>query len=70
MVNSPEFLRTVALLFEAPAYCILLLGIFDFGQEQLNVFERELAFGAVAPVLLTKKEMPIESKKMAGIVNP
>ena len=53
VVNSPQFIFTVALLLEAPAYCIALLGIFDFGQEQISVFARELAFGAAAPVFLT-----------------
>ncbi len=53
VINSPEFIFTVALLFEAPAFCILLLGIFDLGQEQVSIFARELAFAAVVPVLLT-----------------
>ena len=52
-VSSPQFLFTVMLLLEAPAYCIALLGIFDLSQEQATVFARELTFGAVVPVLLT-----------------
>lgn len=52
-VSSPQFLFTVTLLLEAPAYCIALLGIFDFSQEQVTMFARELALGAVVPVLLT-----------------
>lgn len=53
VVNSPQFLFTVALLLEAPAYCIALLGVFDLGQEPVSVLARELAFGAAAPVVLT-----------------
>jgi hypothetical protein len=56
-VTSPEFLFTVAFLLEAPAYCILLLGILDLGQGQVSVFARELAFGAVVPVLFTLRAL-------------
>lgn len=53
VVNSPQFIFTVALLLEAPAYCIALIGVFDLGQERVSMLARELALGAAAPVLLT-----------------
>jgi hypothetical protein len=52
-IGSRQVLFTVALLLEAPAYCIGLLGILNLGQEQIGVFERQVAFGAVVPVALT-----------------
>jgi hypothetical protein len=52
-INCPEFLFTVALMVWAPAFSILLLGIFDLGQEKVSLLARELAFGSVVPVQLT-----------------
>jgi hypothetical protein len=53
IVNSPSFLFTVTLLFEAPAFCIVLLGIFDFGGSDVGPVVRQLAFAAVVPLLMT-----------------
>ncbi len=53
VVNSPSFLFTVTVLIEAPAFCILLLGIFDFGGHQVSPIARQLAFAAVVPLLMT-----------------
>jgi hypothetical protein len=70
VVNSPEFIFTVALLLEAPAFCILLLGIFDLGQEQVSVFARELAFAAVVPVLLTLEALIRFTNMWFRLVSP
>lgn len=69
-INSPQFLFTVALLFEAPAFCILLLGIFDLDQDQVSVFARELAFGAVVPVLLTLRALIRFANMWFRLVSP
>lgn len=53
IVNSPRFLFTVTLLFEAPAFSIGLLGIFDLSDAPASPIVRELAFAAVVPLLLT-----------------
>jgi hypothetical protein len=70
VVNSPEFLFTVALLFSAPAFCILLLGIFERGQGQVSVFERELAFAALVPVLLTLEALIRFTNMWFRLVSP
>jgi hypothetical protein len=53
IVNSLRFLFTVTLLFEAPAFCIGLLGYFDLGDTPASPIVRELAFAAIVPLLLT-----------------
>lgn len=53
IVNSPRFLFTVTLLFEAPAFCIGLLGIADLSGASASPIVRELAFAAIIPLLLT-----------------
>lgn len=53
IVNSPQFLFTVTLLFLAPAFCIGLLGIFDLNDAPVSNSVRELAFAAIVPLLLT-----------------
>jgi hypothetical protein len=53
VVNSPQFLFTVTLLFQAPAFCIGLLGIFDLSDAPASTIVRELAFAALVPLLLT-----------------
>lgn len=53
VVNSPSFLFTVTVFIEAPAFCILLLGIFDFGGQDVNPIARQLAFAAIVPLLMT-----------------
>ena len=70
VINSPEFLFTVALLFMAPTFSILLLGIFDLGQEQVSFFARELAFGAIVPVLLTLEALIRFTNMWFRLVSP
>jgi len=70
VINSPEFLFTVALLFLAPAFSILLLGVFDLGQGHVSNFARELAFGAVVPVLLTLRALIRFTNMWFRLVSP
>ena len=60
----------MALLFWAPAFSILLLGIFDLGQEKVSLFARELAFGAVVPVLLTLEALIRFTNMWFRLVSP
>lgn len=53
IVNSPNFLFTVTVLIEAPVFSILLLGVFDFGGQEVSPIVRQLAFAAVVPVGMT-----------------
>jgi hypothetical protein len=70
VLNSPEFLRTVALLFLAPAFSILLLGVFDLGQGQISDCARELAFGALVPVVLTLRALIKFTNTWFRLVSP
>ncbi|QIN82793.1 hypothetical protein GBA63_09120 [Rubrobacter tropicus] len=53
VVTSPGFMFVVALLFEVPAFCILLLGALDLSGQSVGESTKEWAVGAVGPVLLT-----------------
>lgn len=53
VTSSPGFLFVVALLFEVPAVCIVLLGALDLSGESAARATQELAAGAVGPVILT-----------------
>ncbi|MBX6763691.1 MAG: hypothetical protein IRY88_08415 [Rubrobacteraceae bacterium] len=53
VVNSSNFLFTVAVLITAPTFSILLLGLLDFGGREVGSLARQVAFAAVVPVVLT-----------------
>ncbi len=53
VVGTPGFMFVVALLFEVPGLCILLLGVLDLDGQSASRFTRALAAGAVGPVLMT-----------------
>ncbi len=52
VVGTPGFMFVVALLFEVPGLCILLLGVLDLDGESASRWTRALAAGAVGPVLM------------------
>lgn len=52
VTTSPSFLFVVALLFEVPLVCIVLLGALDLGGESVSRPTRMWAAGALGPVLL------------------
>lgn len=52
VTTSPGFLFVVALLFEVPAVCILLLGVLDLNGDSASRSTQEWAAGSMGPVLL------------------
>lgn len=52
VTSSPGFLFIVALLFEVPLTCIVLLGALDLGGESVARSTQEWAVGAMGPVVL------------------
>lgn len=53
VVGTPGFMFVVALLFEVPGLCILLLGVLDLDGGSASWWTRVLAAGAVGPVVMT-----------------
>ncbi len=51
VVGTPGFMFVVALLFEVPGLCILLLGVLDLDGGSASWWTRAFAAGAVGPVL-------------------
>lgn len=70
VTSSPGFLFIVALLFEVPLTCIVLLGALDLGGESVARSTQEWAAGAMGPVVLNLVALAIFASVWFRRVNP
>jgi hypothetical protein len=70
VVGTPGFMFVVALLFEVPALCILLLGVLDLGGPEASRSVQALAGGVVGPVLVTFVALGRFSSVWFGRISP
>jgi hypothetical protein len=70
VVGSPGFLFVVALLFEVPILCVVMLGMMDFGAERVDWVARRWASAAIGPVVLTLVALGVFTWRWFGRVSP
>ncbi len=70
VVGSPGFLFVVALLFEVPVLCVVMLGMMDFGEQSVDLGARRWAGAAIGPVILTLVALGVFTWSWFGRVSP